>query len=581
MEQLTTPEMKQQDVVFPGENWFFYWKTSPSLWEAKLRDFKGPSPLFVPIYWSLHSEYSDKFDFGQNKPETDLARLAKLALKQGIDLVFFLAIGPVPFQINGGVPSYLARNLSQNRDRLAMGVLDNSQRVNKIYSFFDPKVFQAYRKFAYNIGQYFSQLGIEFPVMGLDSMRLEGEHLISFFKDDSPVFEAGFSRYLSQLEVSDPDKIENIKKDPEFLKSLKEDYFKLIQNLYKDAAKESLGGHWNGILEVCLLGAGTKDIFKRLVDNWNQEKDYFKPLFLSIAKGIYPSSVLLDFNLKEKSLGRALTDVVTTPLVQRFLSSNTYGDELTHAFSQLFFFELFNANSGYFNIDQALDQSGLKYYFEKEFPNSIKFSNLIPTDFDELDPRRIHFFFGSRIDNTNFSQILKLFLSGMKVFIDVDELDERIADKLEVFFVENNIQTEKINYISPITKASLGEGLIITFDSSKLRETSLVKRAGFWDTIMDYMDIKHLEINVDEDIEYFWKARSSNTYELNYEEIRRVSFYNPTSYRRKALIKTSKNFAFIKHLDQFHSDLKSTPIGIELSLLPGGSITLDFGFFDI
>lgn len=581
MEQLTTPEMKQQDVVYPGENWFFYWKTSPSLWEAKLRDYKGPSPLFVPIYWSLHSEYSDKFDFGQNKPETDLARLARIGTKLGLDIVFFLATGPVPFQNNGGVPSYLVRNLSLNRDRLAIGVLDNSGRVNKIYSFFDPKIFQAFRKFAFNLGQYFSQLGIEFPVMGLDLMRLEDEHLVSFFKDDSPVFEAGFSRYLSQLEENEPGKIERIKRDVEFLKSLKDDYYGLIQNLYRDAAKESLGGHWKGVLEVCLLGAGTNDIFKRLHDNWNQEKDYFKPLFFSLAKGVYPSSVLLDFKLKEKALGRALKDVVTTPLVQRFLSSDRYGDELTHAFSPLFFFELFNANTGYFNFDKALDRSGLKYYFEKEFPHTVKFTSTIPADFDELDPRRIHFFFGCRIDNSNFSQILKLFLSGMKVFIDLSELDQKLRDKLDVFFVENSIQIEKINYISPVTKASLGDGLIITFESSKLIETSLVKRAGFWDKIMNYMDIKHLGIDVDEDVEYFWRARSSNTYELNYEEIRRVSFYNPTSYRRRALIKTSKNFAFIKQIDQFHSEVKSTPVGIELNLLPGGSLTLDFGYFDI
>ena len=160
-------------------------------------------------------------------------------------------------------------------------------------------------------------------------------------------------------------------------------------------------------------------------------------------------------------------------------------------------------------------------------------------------------------------------------------LNPKINDKLEVFFVENNIQTERINYISPVTKATLGDGLILTYDSEKLSATSESQRESFWYKIIDYMDIKHQKIDVDEDVEYFWKVRSSNTYELNYEEIRRVSFYNPTSYKKKALIKTSKNFAFIKQLDQLRSDLKSTPNGIDIHLHPGGSITLDFGFFDI
>lgn len=581
MEQLTTPEMIEQDVVYPGENWFFYWKTSPSLWEAKLRDFKGPNPIFIPINWSLHSEYSDRFDFGQNKPETDLSRLANTAAKLGRDIVFFVPLSPIPFLINGGVPSHLARNMSQNRDRMALSVLDNSQRVNKMYSFYDPKIFQAYRKFVYNVGQYFSQLGIEFPIMGLETMRLEDEHLVSYFKDDSDVFEAGFSRYLNQLEESSPMTIEKIKEDVSYLKSLKSDYFDIIQKLYVDVAKKSLGGHWKGMLRVCLLGGNTEDIFRRPFENWNQEKDFFKPLFFSLSHGVLPSSVLLSHKLKENSLGRALKDVVTTPLVQKCLSRDNYGAELSHTFSPLFFFELFNANSGHFNFDQALEDSGLKFYIEREFPNSIKVSSNIPGDFDELDPRRIHFFFGSRIDNSNFGQILNLFLSGFKIFLDISKLNQKIMDKLDVFFVENSIQTERINYISPVCKATLGDGLIITYDSSKLVDTSLIKRTGFWDKIMNYMDIKHLEINVDEDIEYFWKARSSNTYELNYEEIRRVSFYNPTSYKKKALIKSSKNFAFIKQIDQVKSELKSTPIGIDLNILPGGSVTLDFGFFDI
>ena len=73
--QLTTPELKEYDTVFPGENWFYFWRTSPSLWESKLREFSGAQPILVPIYWGLHSEQPEKFDFGTYKPETDLKRL--------------------------------------------------------------------------------------------------------------------------------------------------------------------------------------------------------------------------------------------------------------------------------------------------------------------------------------------------------------------------------------------------------------------------------------------------------------------------------------------------------------------------
>ncbi len=581
LEQLTTPEMKEQDVVYPGENWFFYWKTSPSLWEAKLREYQGANPIFVPINWSLHSEYSNQFDFGDDKPETDLARLNQAAVNAGRELKFFIPLTPFPFLIHGGIPSYLARNMSENRDRLAISVLDNSDRVNKIYSFYDPKVFQAFRKFVYNVGQYFSQLGLNAPIYGMESMRLEGQYITSYFNDDSAIFESGFSRYLGQLEENEPQKIEEIKKDVDFLKSLKSDYGKIIQKLYFDAATESLGGHWAGVLKVCHLGGGTGDLFKRIHENWNNEKDYFKPLFLSLAYGIYPSSVLLNFNLKKSSLGKALQDVVTSTLAEASLNPDSFDDDLSYSFKSLFFFEFFNTEIGHFDFDKEMECSGLKYYLGRELPWSVKITDCIPADFDELDPRRVHFFFGSRLNEKSFHQILKLFLSGMKIFIDVKNLDSKLADKLDVFFIENSIQTECINYISPVLKATLGDGLILTYDSSKLHTTSLVKRAGFWDKIMSYMDIKHLCIEADEDVEYFWKARSSNTYELNFEEIRRVSFYNPTSYKKKVLIKSSKNFAFVKHLNEMNSEVKSTPLGIDIYMLPGGSVTLDFGYFDI
>ena len=135
---------------------------------------------------------------------------------------------------------------------------------------------------------------------------------------------------------------------------------------------------------------------------------------------------------------------------------------------------------------------------------------------------------GAYLDESSFHQVLKLFLSGLTIFIDVKGLDSKLLDKLDVFFVENNIQTEKINFISPVLKATLGDGFALTYDSSKLQSVEIEKRSSFWDKIFSYMEVKHLKIDVDNGVEYFWRARSSNTYELNFEEIRRVSFYNPT-----------------------------------------------------
>ncbi len=105
--QLTTPELREYDTVFPGENWFFYWRTSPSLWETKLREYQGPHPIFVPVYWGLHSENPDQYDFGNYRPETDIARLFKIAKDVGRELSIVIPTTPTPFLANGGLPSYI------------------------------------------------------------------------------------------------------------------------------------------------------------------------------------------------------------------------------------------------------------------------------------------------------------------------------------------------------------------------------------------------------------------------------------------------------------------------------------------
>lgn len=578
--QLTTPEMKEHDAVFPGENLFFYWRTSPSLWESKFREYQGANPIIVPIYWALHSEYNDQYDFGSHKPETDLKRLLECARKTGRQLIFALPLTPTPFLTNGGIPSYLARNLSLNKEGLAVSVIDDTNKINRCYSFYDPRIFQAFRKFAWNLGQYFSQNGIDVPIYGLDSMREEEGHIVSFFNDHSQVFEGGFNRYIKQIQDSEPHKVQKLVEEPSYENDLKLEYSELIRSLYRDAAQESMAASWSGELKICLLGASTLDIFRRSSDSWESESEYYRPLMNAIVNDVLPSSVLLSHNLKSKTLKKSLSEIVTSSFVAQKMTDSYFDDDFSLQFKPLVFFELFDGGVGHFSLERAMQNSGLKFFFNKEYPWSYKFNKNLDVELDDIDDTSVFMFFGHRLDQKNFNKVLKLFMNGMRVFLDVADLDEDFVKKLEVFYAENDLATERVNYISPIVKASLGEGVLITYDSSKLLETSLVKRASFWETVMKFLKIKHLKVEADTGIEYFWKTRSSNTYELNYEEIRRLSLYNPTSYKRKVHVITSQNFAFIKSLDQFNVELNSTPLGIDLVLLPSGSINLDFGYFE-
>ncbi len=580
MNQLTTPEIRNYDPVFPGENWFFYWKSSPSLWEEKLRQYSGAQPLFVPINWSLHSEFSEHFDFGQHKPETDLRKLADCAKSAGKEIIFLVSLSPMPFISNGGVPSYLARNLSLNKDGIAMGVLDNAQNVNRIYSFYEPEVFQCYRKFVWHLGQFFTQTGISYPIFGLDCFRIEDEHIVSFFKDHSKIFESGFNRYIKQIQDTEPEKIEKLIAEPEYESCLKLEYCDLIRALYSDVAKEFLAGNWAGVINTCVLGASTADLFGRSSYKWESESDYFGPLMKALVNEYYPATMLLDEKMKRGPLGKAFKDIIDISLVRGQVDDDYYSNESSLSFSPLVFFQLIDTGVGHFSFEKMMDDAGLKYYFEREYPWAYKIRKNFDIPTEDYDERSVYFFVGARLDKKSFNKVLQLFMNGYHVFLDICGLPIELTRKLEIFFTENDLKTDKINYISPVVKASLGEGLLITYSSQKLLEASLVKRASFWDSMIGFLNVQHLPVQAENGVSYFWKTRSSNTYELNYQEVRRISFYNPTSYKKKVHIVSSQNFAYIRSIDQVNVEVKSTPIGIDLIMLPGSSVTLDYGFFE-
>ena len=105
---LTTSEISGGGPFFPSEQWFYYWKTSANLWEAQL-SANGNTTVHIPINWAFHCEDGETVDFGENLPETDLARLANLCETLNQEALFFLPITPLPLFPNGGIPRLLAR----------------------------------------------------------------------------------------------------------------------------------------------------------------------------------------------------------------------------------------------------------------------------------------------------------------------------------------------------------------------------------------------------------------------------------------------------------------------------------------
>ena len=144
---LTTPVIKDEDTVFPGENWFLYWKTSASLWKSKIESLRGVNKIIIPINWSFHSDTGDNIDFAGTKPETDLKKLVQICEDLGKEPILLLPITPVPYLPNGGIPFLLARNEAVDEAGLLNAAADSDGTIHHFYSFFDPRVFKAFPKF--------------------------------------------------------------------------------------------------------------------------------------------------------------------------------------------------------------------------------------------------------------------------------------------------------------------------------------------------------------------------------------------------------------------------------------------------
>jgi hypothetical protein len=195
----------------------------------------------------------------------------------------------------------------------------------------------------------------------------------------------------------------------------------------------------------------------------------------------------------------------------------------------------------------------------------------------------IHLFHGHDVDRNIFNTILKNFMNGGKVILNRSGLSEEFGKRFETFFLENNLIVEKVHFQTHVENISLGEGRLVLIDGegffsgqSEVKESDLY---NFWKTIVETFSLIHVPLQNSEGVDYYWRTRPSTANELKFEEVRRLSLYNPTSYRKKVKMNLSKNFVVYKVLDEINVIVQTFPNEIEIELSPEGSVNVDFGVF--
>lgn len=575
------------DVVLPGENWFFYWKTSASLWESKLEQMSA-TKVIIPINWSFHSETGSEYDFAGKRPETDIKRLYDLIVNLNKEAIFLLPVSPVPFLPNGGVPHLLARNLSKDQNGMIYTISDGNSHFNKLYSFFDTRIYKAFCKFVNELGTYFSQSGIAGDIHALECGYLDSSYFNSYFFDSSRVFSNAFSNYLQakrELETDGVNDAEDLTShyisDPIIEKELKDEFKSTILNFYISTAKKALNTNWVGSLKVSFIGGKNSDFINRIYSK-ESGQDYVQNIFESLCIDTLVSSVLVDGQRKRKLFGRILEEIVTNSFSSQKFNETVFDEVGAGVFKPLVLFNLLYND----DITKSADhwaENHLLYSISKEYKWLYKKCEIEKNDNLEMNIENNQLFFvaGDSLTKKSFNKILKIFLNGGKIMIDTAHMCETLERRLQSFIIENSLHLEKVNYMTQIDHAFLGEGRLVIFNGKDFKESAPSKMKNFWLKLISSFEQPYLKINAPDEIEYYWRTRDSNSNELNYEEVRRVNFYNPSSYKKKVTIYLQKNFALLKKIDEMHVKVKSNNYEVEVELLPEGSVSFDFGMYSL
>jgi len=558
----------KNDLVRPGEQWFCYWKTSASLWESRIIQSPAHEILFIPLYWGFHAEGPSQWDFGNLHPERDLSRLVNLLTQHSRKFCWLLPITPAPFLPNGGVPVAAARTLSISQDGVHLAALDQEDKLHKMYSFFEPKVYAAFLDFLSAFGHFLGKNKIKAPLWGASFQFMEGDKIISYLDDYSLAFEQGFSRYLKQsykegVDLSDPSEEERLKKN----------FIREVEVLFKSSVETALSPFWQGVQSIVMLGGSPRETIERSLSSGRSPIMTIKDLFVNYTHNRLISSALLRPIDKGEMLPQILKEHLGAEEIERRYHYQMVSGELNEEWRPFRLLDIFE------NGRSRFKNSGLFTFLEENYRWMYGIHSELNFQSDWIDEHQqtIKFFHAENMDRTRFSQMLKLFMMGQRIVFDRSGLHPDLDKRLEIFYLENNLKSQTVNFMTTTNICELGEGKFITYEGEKLQ---MPKALEFWSHLFKYFNLNHLESKADKDVYSLWRIRGTTPHELNYLDVRRANFYNPTSYKRQVLIQTKGSFAFMKMIDPSRAKATSVPHGVEIELLPNGRIALDFGHYE-
>ena len=389
---------------------------------------------------------------------------------------------------------------------MAHAYIDLGGAISKFYSFFDPRVFQAFQRYVNQLAKYLIFKNKAISIAGLSGGAIERvngrEFFVNYLEDSSRTFDQGFSRFISKVGLSNEMNFNEIGEERE----AKYLYFQMIQDLYLQTAREALDEHWVGHLDFSFLGGGPNDIFRRMSSSGENITEYVEELPLSLAHNKIPSITLLSGPSNPPGLTKFLSRVVTPNLIKLYLNQEIDDDGQGIQYRPLSFFEIYEHSSRYAHKAKSWHDIGLKQYLDEVYPGMYKINDHLNRFQTMAYPLQwVHCIFGSEVDESTLNGVLRAFFNGASFIIDSSGMDLKTTRKLESLVLENSLTVEEIKYKITVRRIVLGTGQIILFDGKNLEQHRDSVKNIFWQKMLSIFKIRRQEFKLDDGIIAIWK----------------------------------------------------------------------------
>ena len=359
------------------------------------------------------------------------------------------------------------------------------------------------------------------------------------------------------------------------------DFRNEIKRLYVGSIQEGLASNYEEHLNIHLLNGLSNTFFSLFPESAS---------FTSIAREIsychirseLASSFLMNKKSKNKMLNQLYRDLISEEVYDIKFEGQEISENAAIGFQSLCHFEVYDQFKS--QVYQPLaKQNGLIKFLDEEFATSYLIDSIENLNYINGESNRVYdpvrYIASPYLSEKIFGKILRLFMDGHHIILDRSGMDPDLLKRLELFLLENNLNVEKVQFHIEVDHIKLGNGRLTLLKGHELAQIEPSNQQSFWEKVIGSFEVPYLKIPQADSVMCFWRTRPASTNELSFEEVRRLTLINTTSYRKKLEIELKKNFVIKKVVGEEKVNVEHKANYLNLDVMPGGKVSIDMGVF--